>query len=60
MIREEKAVINDKMKSLKKSNDQYKLICENYMKNKKDYGANTDDIIEASRELIYVDQSIEC
>ena len=30
------------------------------MKNKKDYGANTDDIIEASRELIYVDQSIEC
>ena len=53
-------VINEKMKTLKKSNEQYKKICEQYMATKIECGINTEDILEPKRELIYIDQSVEC
>lgn len=34
LIREEKGMINERMRALKRSNDQYKQLCENYMKGK--------------------------
>ena len=35
------------MKALKKSNDQYKMLCEKYMMSKNECGINTEDIINA-------------
>lgn len=49
MIREEKTAINEKMKALKKSNEQYKKICEQYMQAKLECGVNTEDILESKR-----------
>jgi len=49
LIREEKTAINEKMKALKKSNEQYKKICEQYMQAKLECGVNTEDILESKR-----------
>jgi hypothetical protein len=34
------------MKAIKKSNDQYKMLCEKYMIIKNECGTNTEDIID--------------
>jgi hypothetical protein len=60
LIRDEKAAINEKMKGLKKSNEQYRQICEGYMKGKVECGINTEDILEGRREMALMDQSVSC
>ena len=60
LIREEKSVINEKMKALKKSNEQYRAICQQFMASRNDCGVNTEDLIPSAREMIYVDQSVSC
>lgn len=46
------------MKNLKKSNDYYKKICEGYLNKKKDFGMNTEQIINCYNEKSVVDIAI--
>lgn len=34
--------INERLKNLKKSNEQYKKICETYLSKRSDFGVNTE------------------
>lgn len=48
------------MKALKRSNDNYRQICEGYRSKGFDCAVNTEAFIEGGREIISIDQSVEC
>lgn len=52
--------INERLKNLKKSNEQYKKICEAYLSKRSDFGMNTEEIIEGTNEKAVNDQGVGC
>ena len=45
LIRDEKNKIGEKMRALKKSNENYRRLCEPLIKNQVECGVNTEEII---------------
>lgn len=52
--------VGEKLKALKKSNDQYKKISQEYFRNREEVGVNTEDISTMQNQRAYNDKSVGC
>ncbi len=52
--------VGEKLKALKKSNDQYKKISQEYFRNREEVGVNTEDINLLQNQRVCNDKSVGC
>lgn len=52
--------VGEKLKALKKSNDEYKKISQEYFRNREEVGINTEDISALPNQRAYNDKSVGC